>query len=313
MFITIDEATAAEALDFTSLVASLREVFNSEWEAPLRTIQHIDQPDWPEGTLLLMPAWDGSGYMGIKTVTVYPENQQKGEAGLHSVYSLFDRRNGKPLAMISANPITAKRTAAVSALAADYLARKDANKLLIVGAGAVASEIADAYAVVRDLTEVCVWNRSAERGEKLVDKLRAQGYNARLGTDLAAEVKHADIISCATFSQGDLIKRQWLQPGAHLDLIGSFKPDMRETDAACFDGTSVFIDTEEALIKSGDLLHPMEKGILKEEHILANLTQLCQKSHPGRQNNEEITVFKAVGNAIEDLAAAKLIYEQQNS
>lgn len=307
----IDRHVAILALSFPVLIKALEEMFKKGGEAPLRTIHELKSTERSEGTLLLMPAWDSSGYLGVKTVTIFPDNALHGEPGLHSVYTLFDGQTGKPLALIEADPITARRTAAASALAASYLARKDASRLLVVGAGAVASMLADAYSAVRDLTEVCVWNRNKVNAQTLVDSLQAQGYRARLSEDLEEDVKKADIISCATFSANPLIFREWLQPGTHLDLIGGFKPTMREADDACFNDTSVFIDTEEALLKAGDLLSPINNGVFDASTVKANLKQLCQRNHSGRVNDDEITVFKAVGNAVEDLVAARLIYEAE--
>lgn len=309
MFKTIDQETATRALVFPALINALEEMFKKEGEAPLRTIHDVKSGGSVEGTLLLMPAWDSSDYLGVKTVTVFSGNVARGQPGLHSTYTLFDRQTGKPLALIAADPITARRTAAASALAANYLARKDASRLVIVGAGAVASVLADAYSAIRDLSEVCVWNWNKARARALVDSLNNQGYRARVSERLEEDVKKADIVSCATFSTDPLVLREWLQPGTHLDLIGGFKPSMRETDDACFNNTSVFVDTEEALLKAGDLINPINNGVFEASSVRANLKQLCKGEHPGRVNRDEITVFKAVGNALEDLVAARLIYE----
>lgn len=313
MFKAIDEQAVTLALRFPTLLDALKKMFTENVKTPLRTIHDIQSGDWPTGSLLLMPAWDSSRYFGVKTVTVFAENVGLGLPGLHSTYTLFDRQTGKPLALIAGDPITARRTAAASALAGDYLARKDASRLLIVGAGAVASMLADAYSAVRPLAEICVWNRNNARAHALVDKLRSQGYSARLSEDLKEDVKKADIVSCATFSTEPLILREWLQPGTHLDLIGGFKPSMREADDACFADTSVFIDTEEALLKAGDLLSPIHNGVFHACSVRADLKQLCRRAHPGRVDDHEITVFKAVGNALEDLVAARLVYESEHA
>ena len=257
-----------------------------------------------------MPAWQKNRFLGIKHVTIYPENGSKhGLPGLHSTYTLFDAQNGVPVAVLDGNQITCRRTAAASALAADYLARQDAESLLIVGAGNVAREIAPAYAAVRDIKHVRIWNIDFNKACRLAEDLQQQGFQAEAVADLEAAVRSSDIISCATLSTEPLVQRQWLQKGAHLDLIGSFKPDMRESDDAVFADTSVFVDTDEALDKAGDLLSPMAAGVFAREQVRSDLAGLCRGLHPGRTRADEITVYKAVGAASEDLAAAILVYQ----
>lgn len=309
MLVTFDEQAVIEALSFPRLVEALDETFRRGGKAPLRSIHDVAGGEHPAGTLLMMPAWDDEDYLGVKLVNIFPGNVVRGEAGLHSVYNLFDRASGRPLAIMSADPITARRTAAASALAADYLARANATRLLVVGAGAVASMLPDAYATVRPLSEVRVWNRGAERARALVNRLRQAGHVARVSDDLEADVAWADMVTCATFSSQPLVYRQWLRPGSHLDLIGGFKPDMQEADPACFSDTSVFVDTEEAVQKAGDLLRAQEQGLFHPAMIRARLRELCSGTHGGRASAGEITVYKAVGSAIEDLVAARLVYE----
>lgn len=260
--------------------------------------------------VLLMPAWIEGSYLGIKTVCVFPSNVENGIPALHATYTLYDAKTGVPLAQIDGNEITARRTAAASALAASYLARKSAKTLLVVGAGRIGSLLADAYSAAFALARVIVWNIRSETARTLVTQLGAKGYAAELAEDLEAAVRAADIVSCATASRDPLIHGSWLRPGTHLDLIGGFTPEMRESDDACFRSASVFIDNEEALVKSGDILAPLRNGILAEQDIKGTLRGLCTGLHPGRSNPREITVFKAVGIATGDLAAAVLAYER---
>ena len=204
---------------------------------------------------------------------------------------------------------TSRRTAAASALAASFLARADANRLLIVGTGRVASLIAEAMQVVRPLTEVVVWNHRAPAAQALAGRLREQGFQARSSTDLAAAVAAADIVSCATLSTAALIHGEWLRPGTHLDLIGSFTPAMCEADAACFQRSRVYVDTLEALEKSGDVLRAVEAGAFQPDQLAGTLAELCRGTRPGRGSAAQITLFKAVGSALEDLAAAERVFE----
>ena len=241
-------------------------------------------------------------------MSIFPGNAALGLPGLHSIYLLLDARTGVPLLQLDGNEITSRRTAAASALAASYLAREDASRLLIVGAGRVGSLLAQAYRAVRTITQVRVWNRSAASGARLVSRLQAEGIEAQTATDLEQSVRWADIVSCATLSTQTLVRGAWLRPGTHLVLIGAFTPTMRESDDACFQGTRVYVDTEEALMKAGDLLEPMRSGAFDASRVQGTLAQLCRQERAGRGSVQEVTVFKSVGNALEDLAAAELAY-----
>jgi ornithine cyclodeaminase/alanine dehydrogenase-like protein (mu-crystallin family) len=302
-----DSETTAAHLPFDKLIAAIEQIFIDGCTVPKRG-NHRLNPDATNDSLLIMPAWQPGGYLGIKHVTIFPGNTARGLPGLHSTYALYDGNNGVPLAMVDGDQITIRRTAAASALAARFLARQDASRLLIVGAGRVAAALAPAYAAVRGLSEVTVWNHDGKKSAALARQLADAGYHARQAPDLESAVREADMISCATLSERPLIQRDWLAPGAHLDLIGSFQPFMREADDATFAGTSVFVDTLEALEKSGDLLSPMAAGVFKAQDVRATLEGLCRRQHPGRTAQEEITVYKAVGIASEDLAAAVLVY-----
>ncbi|MFJ0392885.1 ornithine cyclodeaminase family protein [Bordetella bronchiseptica] len=306
---TFDSQATEARLPFDRLIPALRQMFVDGCEVPRRHSHTLARRADTADTLLIMPAWQEGRYLGIKHVTIYPENGAQGWPGLHSSYTLFDARNGRPLSIIDGDQITVRRTAAASALAASYLARRDAARLLVVGAGNVARALAPAYAAVRAIDTVEVWDIDPGKAEALAAHLRDQGMRARAVADLEPAARQADIITCATLSRAPLVLRAWLRPGTHLDLIGSFQPGMREADDAAFADTSVFVDTGEALEKSGDLLAPMALGLFDAGKLQATLEQLCRGAHPGRRSDEEITVYKAVGTASEDLAAAILVYE----
>ncbi|MHA7683184.1 bifunctional Delta(1)-pyrroline-2-carboxylate/Delta(1)-piperideine-2-carboxylate reductase [Cupriavidus sp. PET2-C1] len=305
----LDSDTTRALLPFAELVPALRDAFIRGCEVPQRHSHVIDPHGAAPGTMLLMPSWQAGAYLGVKTVTIYPGNTLSGLPGLYSTYLLHDACTGKPLAMIDGNEITSRRTAAASALAASYLSRNDASSMLVLGAGRVASLLPHAYRAVRPIQRVAVWDINASQGEALVARLRADGFEARFVPTIAAACEDADIVTSATLSTSPLVHRAWLRPGTHLDLIGGFTPAMREADDGCFASTSVFVDTSEAVRKAGDLLHPIDAGVLKAADIRATLADLCQQRHPGRTDDTEITVFKAVGTALEDLAAAVMAYE----
>ncbi|MBU6497891.1 MAG: ornithine cyclodeaminase family protein [Rhodospirillales bacterium] len=299
----IDAARTGASLDFKRLIPALRAAFIAGATAPLR-----HRHDLPEGALLLMPAWRGSAALGVKIVSVFPGNGTRGLNAVFSTYLLCDGATGRPLALIDGNEITARRTAAASALAGSYLARAQAARLLVVGAGHVAGMLPDAWAAVRPIREVAVWNRRPEGAQALAARLRAAGHDARAVTDLEAAVRAADITSCATLATAPLVRGEWLAPGAHLDLIGGFTPAMREADDAAIRAARVFIDTEAALREAGDITQPIAAGVLGPAEIAGDLAGLCRNEIPGRRSAGEITLFKSVGSALEDLAAASLVY-----
>ena len=310
----VDAATTRRHLGFAALIPALRTMFVAGCEVPQRHVHTIADRDdaaaAPRGTVLVMPAWRAGQRFGLKTVMIFPGNSARGLPGLHSTYLLYDAATGQPLAQLDGDEITTRRTAAAAALAASYLARADARRLLIVGAGRVAALLADAMRAVRPIAEVVVWNHRRDGAERLAATLRAAGLAARASDDLAASVAAADIVSCATLSNAALIEGRWLARGTHLDLIGSFTPQMREADAACFERARVFVDTPEALVKSGDLLQAIAEGGFAPAALQGTLADLCAGRSPGRGGADEITLFKAVGSALEDLAAAELVYER---
>ena len=301
----VDAATTRRHLGFAALIDALRARFVAGCEVPLRHTHAIGDA----GTLLLMPAWRHGARLGLKTVTIFPANGVRGLPGLHSTYLLFDATTGVPLALLDGDEITARRTAAASALAASYLARADARRLLIVGSGRVAALLAQAMGAVRPIATVQVWNHRPASAEALAERLRAEGIDASATVELERAVGAADIVSCATLATTPLIRGTWLRAGVHLDLIGSFAPQMREADAECCARSRVYVDTAEALAKSGDLLGATAEGAFDAGRLQGTLTELCTGTRAGRTADSECTLFKAVGSALEDLAAAELVYD----
>jgi ornithine cyclodeaminase/alanine dehydrogenase-like protein (mu-crystallin family) len=308
----VDAQATRRALPFGALIAALDDLFVAGCEVPARHVHSIGGAAGEQGKVLIMPAWAGR-YMGIKTVNIFPANAARGLPGLFSTYILYDAATGEPLAQIDGNEITSRRTAAASALAARFLAREDASHLLVVGSGRVARLLPSAYREVRAIREVTVWSRDPDAASRLAADLSADGFDARASGDLEAAVRRADIVTCATLATEPLIRGEWLQAGSHLDLIGGFTPQMREADDACFAGARVFVDTAEALQKSGDLLGPMSRGVFAPADIGATLEALCRGQHAGRRDARERTVFKSVGSALEDLAAAMLVISAESS
>lgn len=302
----IDAAGVAAALEFPSLIEALRAAFRADIEIPERHHHYIARPD-EEATILIMPAWtkgEAEAFLGIKVITIFPANLRKGIPSLTGSYLLLSGETGQPLAMMDGGILTRFRTAAASALAASYLARADARRHLIIGAGALAPLFARAFASVRKIEQVTIWNRTAARAAEVVAGLAAHGLNARVGGDLADEVARADIVTCVTGAAEPVLKGAWLAPGTHVDLVGAFKAGMRESDDETVRRSRIYVDTPKALHEPGDLIDPLRDGVITERDIRGTLFQLCRGEVPGRGGPEEITLFKSVGTAVEDLAAA---------
>ncbi|WP_120498470.1 ornithine cyclodeaminase family protein [Kiloniella sp. EL199] len=299
----------AKSLDYPSLVEALREAFQSKITVPMRHHHDMEQPNGRrESTLLLMPAWESGKSVGVKLVTVSPENGEKNLPAIQGIYILFDGDTGTPKALIEAKTLTARRTAAASALATSYLARPDSTKLAMVGTGVLAPNLIQAHAAVRPIKDVTIWGRDFKKAEDLAQEMSNLGFAAHAEKDLEKAVSTADIISSATLSKTPLISGNWLKPGQHLDLVGAYRPDMREADDEAIKRCSIFVDTHAGATKEGgDIVMPLQSGALSKEDIKADLFELTQGKHTGRSSAEEITYFKSVGHALEDLAAAQLV------
>jgi ornithine cyclodeaminase len=307
----IGAAETRRALSFDALIPALRAAFTADATVPERHHHHIHGPDG-DGMLLLMPAWNAA-MLGTKIATVFPGNNERGLPSVHSIYLLADAATGAPLALLDGNEITTRRTIAVSALAASFLAREDAAELLVVGAGRIAALAASAFAAVRPIRRITVWNRDGAKAERLASELRAGGFEAEATESLEAAASRADIISCATPSTVPIIHGDWLRPGTHLDLIGSFTPTMREADDACIARARIYVDTGDALAEAGDLTAPIAAGVITSEDIQGSLADLCTGRVSGRASADEITVFKSVGTALADLAAATLVHAHRGT
>jgi ornithine cyclodeaminase/alanine dehydrogenase-like protein (mu-crystallin family) len=314
-----DGATVDAALGYPSLVDVLEAAFRKGAIAPLRHHHAIALEGRPEATLLLMPAWEtrapgslsAGRYLGIKSVTVFPDNARLGKPAVLGTYLLLSAETGETLAVMDATRLTAWRTGAASALASRFLSRADAARLVMVGAGALAPHLVRAHASVRPIREVAIWNRSGGRAQALAGALAGTGLEVRIADDLERAVRQADIVSTATLSAEPLIRGAWLAPGTHVDCVGAYRPSMRETDDEVVRRARIFVDTRPgAFVEAGDILQPLQAGVIGKEAVLGDLFDLCRGTVAGRGAPDEITLFKSVGAAIEDLAAAIAVYAQ---
>jgi alanine dehydrogenase len=306
----ISAAEISQCLDWASLIPALEQAFQRGCQMPTR--HHHVMSDAPESPVhLLMPAWIHDGYLGVKAVNIFPANAKIGKPAVSGVYLLFSAQTGETLAVLEGGELTVRRTAAASALAARYLARDDASRLLIVGTGRLSRQLALAHATVRPIRQVAVWGRNPEKAAAVANELRQSGLLVEVVSDLKAAVEAADIVSCATLSTVPLVRGAWLRPGSHLDLVGGFTPEMREADDEAIRRSRVFVDTRAGAMKEcGDILVPLQNGLLSADKIQGDLFCLTRQLCLGRTSRDEITLFKSVGVAIEDLAAASLVYEK---
>jgi alanine dehydrogenase len=297
-----DADALAELLSGAGLVEALRDAFRGGVDAPARHHHHIPVPGAADGTLLLMPAWQAGGHLGVKIVSIFPDNASRGLNSVQGAYLLLDGTTGVPLALFDGAVLTRWRTGAASALAASYLARPDSARLLMVGTGSLAPHLVAAHAAVRPIREVRVWGRRPEQARALAAQLDSPARRAIPVADLEAAVREADVVSCATLAREPLV------------LVGGFTTEMREADDEAVRRARVYVDTRAgALAEAGDVVQPLRSGILREEDIAGDLAGLARGLCDGRRTPHEITLFKSVGTAVEDLAAARYALERAGS
>ena len=300
-----DFETTVRLLDFPGLVEALRDTYKRgvdtyDRRLLVEPLANGEQNDW-----LLQPAWQYGRNFGIKLVSIFPGNEAKGVNTILGAYVLFDGATGLPQLVIDGVGITFRKTAANSALAADYLARKDAKTLLMIGAGALAPHVIEAHSAVRKYERVLIWNRTHAKAEAIAKKIDRPGYRATAMKDLKAAVGEADVISAATFAAEPLIKGAWLKPGTHVDLIGGYRPDLRESDDEAVKRSRVFVDWRPSTIEiCGDICQPIASGLTSDAAI-TDTFQLARGEKPARQNATEITLFKSGGGGHEDLGTAQ--------
>lgn len=315
--LTISADQVDAALTFPGLVETLREAFRAGAVQPVRHHHTVEHAVGADATLLLMPAWTdfkaadaaAEGFIGVKIVTVSPDNNAIGKPAVMGLYLLLDGKTGEPRALIDGQRLTQWRTACASALAASYLAREDSSRLLLVGAGALSTFLGRAHSAIRPITDIRIWNRTRENAAKAAAALGAYGLKAEATDDLASALGWADIVSSATISTDPLVSGAKLKPGVHVDLVGGFTPHMREADDEAIRRARVYVDTRAGATKeAGDIVQPLAAGVLASDGIVADLHELARGQAQGRGSPDEITLFKSVGAALEDLAAGIAVY-----
>ncbi|CAN5683146.1 ornithine cyclodeaminase family protein [soil metagenome] len=310
-------------LDDLVLIDRLEALFRAGCEMPVRHHHTINQlqPDGSsarDATLLLMPAWTHgpSSHIGIKLVTVFPDNGKRALPSIFGQYLLLDGATGQTVALLDGSMLTKRRTACASGLASRYLSRPDSRRLLMIGTGALAPELIRVHAKVRPIDEVAIWGRRSDRAEGLarelslsLPKVLGRSITVRAVNDRQQAVAQADIVSCATLSRTPLVEGDWLAAGQHIDLVGAFTPEMRESDDRAVGRARVYVDTRAGALKEGgDIVQPLANGTIGEDDVIGDLHELSRGQQSGRLAGDatSITLFKSVGAALEDLAAAEL-------
>jgi ornithine cyclodeaminase/alanine dehydrogenase-like protein (mu-crystallin family) len=311
--LTFSSADIKKCVSMPQAIQAMRESFISLTEKNATVPQRI-RIDFqqPEDSALFMPVYlPGLKQFGIKTVSIINNNPQNGLPLVHALFNLFDAQNGKPLAVMDAEYITALRTGAASGLATDLMARKDSKVLAIFGTGPQAETQVEAILAVRDINRILVFARDESRTLEFSKRIESKFSVITHPAESQFDLMKADIICTATTSRTPVFDHLNLKPGVHINGIGSFKPDMAEIPSETICKSKVIADSISAcLAEAGDLIQPINSGTFKEHSIHGEIGEIAAGKKKGRTNPHEITVFKSVGNAVQDLAIANIVFQQ---
>lgn len=305
--ITADQVNAA--LRYPDFINVLEEGFRSQHVMPARQVMLLDEASGSDDAFAMLPSWNDE-VIALKAFTYFPQNQSP----LRTLYSqilLFDRKCGEPRALVDGGSVTCWRTAGISALASRFLSRPDSATLLVLGTGKLVPFLIRAHASVRPLKKVLIWGRSKEKAMGWVEAMAKDFAELEFHVveDLAAACGEADIVVCATGSQEILVKGEWIRHGTHTDFLGNHHATKRECDTLMVTRSRVFVDTRVNCFKeAGEILVPVVEGVFSMEQVVGELADLCRGSVAGRQNEEEITLFKSVGCALGDLCGAVTVW-----
>ena len=311
----LDHDEVVRLLPMNDCIAIMRDALiklaNGEVHQPLRTIV---RPAGAAGVLGLMPSYiagDQPAY-GLKTVCVFPGNPAIGKDAHQGAVMLFSAETGELLALMNASAITAIRTAAVSGVATDLLAREDASELAIIGAGVQARTHLLAMAEVREISRCRVVSRTPEHARQFVDEMSSRvPFPLEAVASVEEAVRRADVIATVTNAKEPVVLRDWIAPGAHLNVVGSSTPHSREVDTATMAASALLVDRRESTLnEAGDYLFAAREGAIGPDHIRADLGEVLTGEKPGRTSRDEITLFKSLGLAVEDLASANYLYRK---
>lgn len=301
-----DDFQVAASLRWPALVSAIEVMLGDQANAPARSTHILNAAGGAQGHFLVMPAWQNDEVIGVKLVTIWTDNEDRGLASHGATYVLLDARTCRVHAMMAAEALTNRRTAALSLIAAQRLLPSEALRLLVVGSGPVAEHLVMAHASTGRFSSIEIAGRSAARAEALLKRLAGADIACARAANLEEAVRAADMVATATNAAVPIVHGDWLKPNAHVALFGSFTPQMRESDDAVMHrAAEIWVDTHAATTTSGDLVGSLAQGAIELSSIRGDLTALVQR---GEEKCSGITVFKSVGIAAADLAAAKLVF-----
>ncbi len=311
----LDAETILHCLPYTTLVDQLESMHREPIGLVDEMLMESKDNDGNVNHFFIRTGWQAEKAVGAKVITIFPRNNRSGEyPSIQAVYLLFDGVNGMPVAGQDGTALTYIKTATDSALGSRLLSRPDIGSMLMIGAGQMAPHLVAAHLAVRpSLKTVRIWNRSVDKAERLCAELGGKFPAVDFATVATVEAgaRDADLICSAIGRAEPVIEGAWLKPGAHVDLIGAFTPEMREADDECLRRGSLFVDARETTIHHiGELMIPLASGVISEADVLASLSELCQGRHPGRTGDDEITLFKNGGGGHLDLMCARILHDR---
>ncbi len=311
----LDANTVLNKLPFTTLVDELAEMHLK----PIGLVDELrmESVDTDNNTshFYIRTGWQQEEAVGAKVITVFPRNNEKKIwPSIQAVYVLFEGEYGTPIACLDGTALTYIKTATDSALGGKLLARNQISKMLMVGAGEMAFHLITAHCQIHHtIKQVFIWNRTADKAQLITRgelKQRFPEVTFEVVESIDEYLPQVDLVSSATASATPIIAGKYIRPGTHIDLVGAFTPEMREADDDCLRRASLFVDARETTINLiGELMIPLTSGVIREQDILADLSDLCQRHHTGRRNDKEITLYKNGGGGHLDLMLARILYK----
>jgi len=294
------------ALPYPLLVDALAQGLQQFAETPARS---FFSPNQDASCVMIMPAWRPHQMMGVKLVSVWPENNAKGESAVSAVYVLISCLDGRPLAVLDGTELTLRRTAAAAALAAKRLARENSETLAVLGTGSLSVPLVQAHTDTMRFKNVLVWGRQFYKAQLVVNQLRELGIEVRAMGDLHKTLAMSDVVAVATTATEPFLKAAWVRPGTHISLVGAFTPQMAEAEPGLISKSQLFADCRASVLeKGGEVFQAIEQGLVLDSDIIADLAELtAQSDRSWRHDAQAITVFKSVGFALLDLIAAELV------
>ena len=308
--IHIEDIFINDHIDYPVLIDALRQAFSEQAFVcpPKEVYDYKSKMSGIDNTMLIMPAWDNNQYFGVKLITTTPSNKQLDLPYINGLYLLFDAITGVPYASMDAKLITHMRTAATSVLAAGYLAAAGASSVLIIGNGQISPHFIRAYDALPGIQRIYLWGRDFEKSRDVISALQNVEARVEALREYEDVIRKVDIISCITSARSAIVHADQLRAGQHIDLAGSFTPDMIEISTDILAGSDVYVDNHDVTpYHAGEFVQAIKEGLFETDSIVGDLQMLCADSASKRRTDARLTLFKSTGMAIEDFVIAKLI------